>query len=196
MIYKDEKTSGALWEIVTKYLTLWGSSDTVIDLSEELDLKVSLITDWKVVGAKLTHWTYSQDVSSQALIDEKFNKLQSKEKLKYISESTLFFFPVFIVWTTIFKKLNKILKKKGCVLVDIQGLNKIVITDNYFMLSQKDIISAVQSCSYLTIIDYSSQFFQFWVVKKDWHKFTVTSHWGQKEFQVIIMSFKNSPPHA
>ena len=55
MIYEDKKTSGALWEVVTKYLTLWESSDTVINLSEELDLKISLITDWKVVGVKLTH---------------------------------------------------------------------------------------------------------------------------------------------
>ena len=64
------------------------------------------------------------------------------------------------------------------------------------MLSQKDIIFTVQSCSYLTIINCSSQFFQFWVVKKDWHKFIITSHWGQEEFQVMIMSFKNSPPHT
>ena len=75
MIYEDEKTSGALQEVVTKYLTLWESLDTVIDLSEELDLKVSLITDWKMIGVKLTHWTCSQDVSSQVLIDEKFDKL-------------------------------------------------------------------------------------------------------------------------
>ena len=58
MIYEDKKTSGALWEVVTKYLTLWESSDIMIDLSEELDLKVPLITDWKTVGVKLTHWTY------------------------------------------------------------------------------------------------------------------------------------------
>ena len=196
MIYEDEKTSGALQEVVTKYLTLWESSDTVIDLSEELDLKVPLVTDWKAVGAKLAHWTYPQDVSSQALIDEKFNKLQSKGKLKYISRPTPFSFPVFVVWITTFEGLDKILKKKGHVMVDIQGLNKIVITDNYPMLSQEDIISAVQSCLYLTIINCSSQFFQFWVVKKDWHKFTVTSHWGQEEFQVAVMSFKNSPSHT
>ena len=177
-------------------MTLWGSSDTVIDLFKELNLKVSLITDWKVAGAKLAHWTYLQDVSSWALIDKKFNKLQSKVKLKYISESTPFFFSVFVVWITIFERSDKILKKKDCVMINIQRLNKIVITDNYFMSSQKDIISAVQSCLYLTIINYSSQFFQFWVVKKDQHKFTIISHWGQKEFQVMIMSFKNSPPHT
>ena len=96
-----------------------------------------------MVGVKLTHQTYLQDVSSWALIDEKFNKLQSEEKLKYISESTPFSFSVFVVWTTIFKRSDKILKKKDYIVIDIQRLNKIVITDNYSMSSQKDIISAV-----------------------------------------------------
>ena len=44
-IYEDKKISGALQEVVMKYLTLWELSDTVIDLSEELDLKILLITD-------------------------------------------------------------------------------------------------------------------------------------------------------
>ena len=43
--------------------------------------------------------------------------------------------------------------RKGRVVVDIRGLNKLAVSDSYSLPLQGDIISAVAGFSYISVID-------------------------------------------
>lgn len=74
--------------------------------------------------------------------------------LKFIINPTLFSFPVFVIW-----KANAQDKKKSCAMVNIQKLNKLVLLDSYPLLLQSKIITNVQSCTNLAILDAISFFY-------------------------------------
>ena len=110
--------------------------------------------------------------------------------MQYTTKSTKHKYSVFVVWQTMSESNNS--KRKDRAIVDIRELNKIVVTDNYSISLQTNIISAVAECSYISIFD-AAEFFHQWLVKfVDRHKLTVVSYREQKYFNVAIMSFKNS----
>lgn len=65
-------------------------------------------------------------------MDEEFDKLHAQGKMDWTTEATLFGYPVFVVWRTVQKDGQDV--RKGRVVVDIRGLNKIVETDLYPLL--------------------------------------------------------------
>jgi len=85
--------------------------------------------------------------------------------------------------------------RKGRVVVDIRGLNKITIKDAYPLPNMSDIIAAVSECPYITVVDALAFFHQFPLAEADRHKFTIVSHRGTERYRVAMMGFKNSP-HA
>lgn len=86
--------------------------------------------------------------------------------------------------------------RKGCVVIDVRGLNSISTTDAYPLPLQSDITSAVSACPYITVIDALGFFYQWRVHPGDRHKFSVVTHRGQERFNISIMGYKNSPPYA
>ena len=62
--------------------------------------------------------------------------------MSWISESTPYGYSVFVVWRTI-HFLGKASTRKGRVVVDIRGLNKITESDSYPMSLQADITALI-----------------------------------------------------
>jgi len=124
------------------------------------------------------------------LIDEVHDKLHDQQRMEWSQEPSPFGFPVFVVWKNVEGK------RKGRVVVDIRGLNKITLTDAYPMPLQTDITSAVAGCQYITTVDATSFFHQFRVRSTDWHKLSVVSHRGREQYNVALIGFKNAPAYA
>ena len=110
--------------------------------------------------------------------------------MKWIKNFIFFEYFVFVIWRTVIKD-EKSIKKKRTVM-NIRELNKIVVSDVYFMSIQIDITAAVADCKYISVIDAMKYFHQWKVKLKDRYKQIVISHRNQKQFNVIVMNFKNS----
>lgn len=77
-------------------------------------------------------------------------------------------------------------------MVDIWKLNELVLPDSYLLPLESEIIANVQGYINLTVLDTAS-FFYDWLLYPYHHiMFTVVTHYGQKTFQVLIMSYINS----
>ena len=81
-------------------------------------------------------------------------------------------------------------------MVDIQALNQITMPDAYPVLSQSDILAAVQGVDFISTVDCASFFYQWRVKTQDCHKLTVSSHQGQETFQVAVIGYRNSPAYV
>jgi len=119
-----------------------------------------------------------------------------QSKMHWTKENTPFGYPVFVVWKTVYEGPEKNPIRKGRVVVDIRGLNKITEVDSYPIPLQGDIISAVRGAQYISTVDCTGFFHQWRVQPKDSHKLTVVSHRGQESFNVAVMGYKNSPAYV
>lgn len=107
-------------------------------------------------------------------------------RLKWSDEDTSFSFPVFVVWKT----SNGV--RKGRAVVDIRGLNDIIVPDAYLVPLQEEIINDLRGCDRLFILDAMSFFYQWRVHSADTFKFTVVTHSrGQETFLVPVMGCRN-----
>ena len=70
------------------------------------------------------------------------------------------------------------------------------IADSYLMLLQTHVIVLVAGARYILVVDATSFFYQFRVVKQDRHKLTVVLHRGQKYFNVASMGYRKSGAYA
>ena len=131
---------------------------------------------------------YPLGIDDRKLVDKTFDKLHEQEWMLQSTTSTLFSYPVFIIW-----KILPSRERKGQVVIDIYRLNQISQTNVYPLPLQLDIIAAVQGCKYITVVDCASFFYQWRVHPSDCYKLTVISHRGQEHFNVCVMGFKNSP---
>lgn len=100
---------------------------------------------------------YPLSQPDRKFINEEFNKLHDQGKLIWTSEPTAFGYPVFVVWRTVEKDGKPV--RKGRVVVDIRGLNKITQTDSYPLPLQSDIIRLLKDYSYITVADGSGFFY-------------------------------------
>ena len=112
------------------------------------------------------------------------NRFRFRAKIK-TTGPTSHGFPVFVVWRTV----NGV--RKGRVVVDIRGLNKITKPDAYPMPLQSDIASAVQGCKFISVMDCTRFFHQWPLQEVDRHKLIVVSHRGSEQFNVAVMGFRN-----
>lgn len=144
----------------------------------------------KVEAAKV----YPLGPADRQFVDDVFDKLHAQGRMEYTAQPTPHGYPVFVVWRTVPGPNGP--ERKGRVVVDIRGLNKIAVTDSYPMPLQSDITSAVAGCQYISVFD-AAVFFHQWLVRlADRHKLTVVSHRGQEQFNVAVMGFKNSPAYV
>ena len=191
-VYRTSEKVKDVMRVIDDYLTIWTDFRNTVNLSDDEHMTILLINDWMSSEVKLSHCIYSLKLKSWALIDEKFDKLHDEGKMTWINASTQFGFSVFIVWKTVFMNLKKVSTKKRWVMMNIWGLNKIAINDAYPLPLQSDIIAAVQGSSHISTVDRMNFFHQFLVSSSDRQKLTVISHRGQKQSNVILMSYKES----
>ncbi|SLM39757.1 probable transposable element [Lasallia pustulata] len=168
----------------------------MVNITPEEHLSIPLTVDWNTsTAAKLSHRVYLMGLNERAVIDEEFDKMHKQGRISWSVEPTPFSFPVFVVWKTVFSGSEKKPTKKGRVVVDIRGLDKITTTDAYPIPLQSEIISAVHGLKFISTMDCTGFFHQWPVKEEDRHKLTVVSHQGSERFNVAVMGFKNSPPY-
>jgi hypothetical protein len=56
-------------------------------------------------------------------------------------------------------KDGKLVRKERAV-IDIRGLNAIIVSDAYFMPAQTEIIAAVAECQYISVMNALEYFYQ------------------------------------
>jgi hypothetical protein len=178
------QTISVFFDLINQYLNLW-KSERFVKLSKDQWMRISLRSDWEIrIFEKIK--VYSLRTENKKLVDQIFDDLHTKKRLKYTTESTSFSYSVFVVW----KMINN--QKKDRVVIDIRDLNAIILSDAYSLSLQSDVISAIKECKYLSIIDCVSFFYQWRIHSSDRHKLTVMSHRDQKIFQIAVMKYKNS----
>ena len=117
-----------------------------------------------------------------------FNKLHNQDKMQWINQFTPYNYSMFVIWRQLFNGF-----RKGRVVVDIRGLNKITESNFYPLPLQSNIISAVTRFPYISTVNENGYFHQFFVRYKNRHKFIVISHRGQKQYNVALIRYKGSP---
>ncbi|SLM38387.1 probable transposable element [Lasallia pustulata] len=196
-IYGDAETVAVLADVINAFPRTWSDSGDMVKITPEEHLSIPLTVDWNTsTAAKLSHWVYPMGPNERAVIDEEFDKMHKQGRMSWSAEPTPFSFPVFMVWKTVFSGSEKKPTKKGRVVVDIRGLNKITTTDAYPIPLQSEIISAVHRSKFISTMDCTGFFHQWPVKEEDRHKLTVVSHRGSERFNVVVMGFKNSPPYV
>ena len=100
------------------------------------------------------------------------------------------------IFVSLFKKfiylLNKFSQRKNKIIMNIRDFNKIIQFDVYSIQLQFDLISIVIDCVYISIFDYINFFHQWFVKLTNRHKLTIVSHKENEQWNVAIMSFRNS----
>ena len=150
-------------------------------------MSILLCDDWQL---KVSGWAkiYLLDEKDREIVNKTLNELHWQGRIEWTKMNTLFSFLVFIVWKLL---LNE--EKKERAVVDIQGLNQLMILNAYFLLLQFNIIAAVRGFRFIIMIDCVLFFYHWKVRLEDWHHLTIVSHQGQETFKVAVIGFKNSP---
>ena len=78
------------------------------------------------------------------------------------------------------------------MIVDIRDLNKIIITNSYFLPLQADVIDMLLSIKNINILDDVFFFLQFDIWPSNWHKQIVVSHRKLKYFKIVVIGYKGS----
>ena len=85
---------------------------------------------------------------------------------------------------------NKKFIWKEQVVVDLQELNHIIISDIYSLLLQLNIIILILSCKYISVMNRTDFFYQWQVMIKDHEKFIIISHHNLKTVSIILISYQ------
>ena len=175
-------------DVVDKYAELWTDKEFV-ELSQENWMRISLKADWESkIKEKIK--IYSLRVKDKLIVDETFDKLHQQSRLFWTFESTFFSFSCFVVWRKPFDK------KKNRVVIDIKTLNAIFLSDVYSLSLQSEIIQTVHDCTFISIVNCISFFYQWRVHSDDRHRLIVITHREQKTFNVVVMNYRNSPVYV
>lgn len=193
-IYGDHATAEQLDALVRTFEPLFTDDGKIANIDEDDWMRIPLTSDWKASGVKLAHRVYPLGPKERELVDQVHNRLHEQGKMQYSKGGTPFAFPVFVVWREVM--INGELARKGRVVTDIRGLNKIARRDSYPIPSQEAMLNRVRGCLFLSVFDMLAYFFQFRIVPEDQHKTTVISHRGLEEYLVAPMGYCGSPPYA
>ena len=105
-----------------------------------------------------------------------------------ITKITSYDYSIFVIWRII-QLFDKKSKRKKQAIIDIRDLNKIIKSNNYSMQLQFDIISIVQNCLYIIIVNYNEFFYQWRIRVNDKSKLIVVLYRDNEHFNVIVMIF-------
>ena len=191
-VYGIDSTVKIIAVVAEDFLNLWQNDGFTVRLPPEEWMPINLQPDAKVTSFKV----YPLEQADKDLIDQQFDELQRQSKLEFTTQPTPFSYSVFVVWRIVHRPNGLPPERKGRVVVDIRGLNKITELDTYFMPLQADVTALVAGCPYISVFDAASFFYQWLVRIADRHKLTVVFHRRQKQFNVAVMGFKNSPAYV
>ena len=150
-------------------------------------MRILLRSDIKLqISAKM----YSLNVKDYEVVNKTFDKLHNQEHMIWAENHTLSDYSVFIVWQDTL--INDKIIKKEQVVINFRDLNKIMKSDIYSILLQTNIIQAIAKCSYISVLDAVSFFYQWWVYSSHCQHLLTVLHHKQKIFKVTVMSFINS----
>ena len=149
-------------------------------------MKILLKSGWEAKVSAIKPRVYPLGNNARRLVDDTFDEIHKQRRLKFITDPTLFSFPVIVVW-----KSDSDGKKKGRAIVDIRKLNNLVLPDSYPLPLQSEIIANVQGCTNLAVLNAASFFYQWRLHLDHRFMFTVVIYHGQKTFQVPIMGYIN-----
>lgn len=190
-VYGDQSDYNRLSTVAEAYPTIWGPADGVVKVPEDQWMSIPTLPDAKPTAAKV----YPLNPEDRQVVDEEFDRLHRQGKMSWTSGPTPYAYPVFVVWRTV-QTPDKPPERKGRVVVDIRGLNKISMFDAYPMTQQSDLLSAVIGCPYISVMDAASFFHQWLVRLADRHKLTVVSHRGSEQWNVAVMGYRNSTAYV
>jgi uncharacterized protein (UPF0333 family) len=179
-IYDNQNIIEKFLSIITEF-NIWKEHDISVVISSENHMSISLKSNWadKIKSNRI----YSLRSNERVIVDEIFDNLHFKEKMKWFTNSTSFDYFVFVIYRIIMKN-DKSTRKERAV-IDIRRLNAIIVTDAYFMSAQTNIIVAVTKCLYIFVINVLRYFYQWAVKFDDRHKLTIISHRKQEQFNVL-----------
>ncbi len=175
IVYEIKKIVDRFLFVVSEF-NIWEEHDTSIIIFSKNYMSIDLKSNW--VDKIKINKIYSLNSNERAIIDETFDNLHVKEKMKWFIKSISFEYFVFVIYRTMMK--NDKLTRKNRVVINIRDLNAIIVSDVYSMFVQTDIIVAVTECEYISIVNVLEYFYQ-WVVKlDDRHKLIVIFHRKQE----------------
>ena len=171
-------------KIINDYSQLWTDQEFA-EFSKKNWMHIFLRLNWEFTIKDKTK-IYFLEVKDKLILNQTFNKLHEQNRLFWTTKSTSFSFSCFVVWK------DSESKRKNRVVVDIRTLNAIFLFDFYSLSLQSEIIQAVHNCTFISIIDCISFFYQWRIYSQNRHKMTIVTHRDQKIFNVAIMRYKNS----
>jgi hypothetical protein len=177
--------------VITEF-NIWEEHDISVVISSENHMSINLKSNWadKIKSNRI----YSLRSNERVIIDEIFDNLHFKEKMKWFTNSTSFDYLVFVIYRTIMK--NDKSTRKNRAVIDIRKLNAIIVIDAYLMSTQTNIIVAVTKCLYISVVNALRYFYQWTIKFDDRHKLTLISHREQEQFNVCVMNYKNSSSYV
>ena len=190
-VYGSPEEQARLIEVAESYPAIWKSSGPTIDIPEEDWMTIPLKPGAKIDAAKV----YPLGREDRDVVDKEFDQLHLEGRMEWTRSSTPHRYPVFVVWKTVHVP-GRPPERKGRVVTDIRGLNKITENDAYPMPLQTDITAAVRDCPYISTVDAAAFFHQWPVAKDSRYMLTVVSHRGQEQYNVAPMGSKASPPYV
>ena len=99
---------------------------------------------------------------------------------------TSFNFFCFVIWRNISTD------KKNRIMMNIRKLNKIIELNIYSLSAQANIINFIIEYKYIFIVNAIDWFHQFLIRRDNRLKFIVILYRDQKQFNVVLMNFKDS----
>jgi len=91
-------------------------------------MTILLRSDWESCIWPKVPKAYPLGTQDHKVVDDTFDELHKHNRMSWTIESTLFLYPVFVVWKT-----RPDSKCKGCVVVDMYELNQLALSDVYLL---------------------------------------------------------------
>jgi hypothetical protein len=191
IVHDDKESIARIVAIINEYLNVWKNISKTVNVSEKRWMKIKTILEANSNACRV----YKLETENQTMIDREFDALHVLNKMKWASESTFYAYSVFVIWTII-HFMKKSFTRRDKVVVDIRDLNKISKHDAYSMLLQSDILSKIQRCSYISIMNCTTFFHQWRVTISDRHKLIVVTHREAKQWNVDVMKHRNTKTYV
>ena len=156
------------------------------NLPEEDWMQIHLKPGWEKKIPKKCR-VYPVGPREQEVIEKQIEKLVSQDRMFRTKRSVPFSFPVFVVWRTLSDGT-----RKSRMVVDIRGLNKIVLMDSYPMKTQEEMMATIANNGFITVFDAQSFYYQWRTNPETGWALTITTHAGQYTFKCAVMGYKNS----
>jgi hypothetical protein len=183
----DPDLASRFVDLVHRYPKLW-EDDGLVDVPPDQLMRVPLVEGWQ--NQRVSSRSYPLSRRDRQLLDEIFDGLHKQGKMVWATRATPFAHPVFVVWRMVRGAV------KGRVVIDLRGLNRVTIPDNYPLPLQSEIIAELRGKLYITAIDATAFFYQFGIHPPHRDRFTLISPRGLEQPTVCLMGYRNSPAHV